>query len=73
MNPRPLDDAQDPDIRLSLAALQRAARRAHQLAVQTGTPIAVSHSGVLEYLTPPASTAPAVPDRVPTPPSTRAP
>lgn len=61
MNPHPLNDAQDPDIRLSLAALQRAARRAHQLAMQTGTPIVVSHSGVLEYLPPPVGTPPAAP------------
>lgn len=65
MNPRPLNDAHDPDIRLSLAALQRAAQRAHQLAMQTGTPIVVSHSGVLEYLPPPANAAPASPEHLP--------
>lgn len=37
MNPQPLTQAQDADLRLSQAALDRAAQRARALAAQTGT------------------------------------
>lgn len=62
-NPQPIEAALDADLRLSKAALQRAAQRARDLALQTGTAIVVSHHGVLELLNgaPPAhpSLAPA--------------
>lgn len=37
MNTKPLEQAQDDDLRQSLAAMQRAAQRARELAAQTGT------------------------------------
>ena len=61
MNTRPISESQDADLRGSLAALERAAQRAHEIATQTGTAIVVSHHGVIEYLYPPfaSATAPA--------------
>jgi hypothetical protein len=61
MNTRPISESQDPDLRGSLAALQRAAQRAREIASQTGTAIVVSQHGVIEYLYPPfaPATAPA--------------
>lgn len=50
MNNRPIEQALDNDLRLSHAALQRAAKRAHELAAKTGTPVVVSRNGVVEYL-----------------------
>ena len=52
MNTRPIDLARDADLRLSQQALQRAARRARELAMQTGTAIVVSHGGVIEQIPP---------------------
>lgn len=57
MNNRPIDKARDPDLRLSYAALRRAAQRAREVARQTGTAIVVCRRGVIEHLEPePAST-----------------
>lgn len=52
MNKQPIETARDADLRLSLQAMQRAARRAWQLAAQTGTAIVVSHDGVIEHIRP---------------------
>lgn len=52
MNQQPIETARDPDLRLSLQALQRAAQRAWELAAQTGTAIVVSHGGVIEHIRP---------------------
>lgn len=52
MNKRPIEQAQDPDLRLSFAALRRAAARARELARTTGTRIVVSRDGVVELLDP---------------------
>lgn len=52
MNTRPLSEAKDADLRLSPAALKRAAKRARELAKQTGTDLVFSHNGVLERLKP---------------------
>lgn len=52
MNKRPIDEAKNADLRGSFQALQRAARRARELATQTGTAIVVSRDGKLEYLAP---------------------
>lgn len=41
MNKRPIETARDADLRLSVIALQRAARRAHELAIRTGTVLIV--------------------------------
>jgi hypothetical protein len=50
MNPRPLEAALDPDLRMSAAALQRAALRAREVALQTGTTLVVSGPGVVQTL-----------------------
>jgi hypothetical protein len=52
MNTRPIATARDADLRLSVAAMHRAAQRARELAAQTGTAIVVSHDGVIEYIRP---------------------
>ncbi len=54
MNKQPIEQARDADLRLSSAALQRAALRARELAMKTGTAIVVSRDGKLEYLAPDA-------------------
>ncbi|QJD99444.1 hypothetical protein HH212_04920 [Massilia forsythiae] len=55
MNKRPIEQAHDPDLRLSQIAMQRAAKRAYDLARMTGTTIVVSHHGIIEHLTPESS------------------
>ena len=63
MNPQPIAAASDADLRLSVAAMHRAAQRARELAAQTGTAIVVSRHGVLETICPPTAVsadAPAV-------------
>ncbi|MHB1174114.1 MAG: hypothetical protein ACYCZJ_03195 [Sulfuriferula sp.] len=52
MSRRSLDEAKNADLRGSFQALQRAARRARELAMQTGTAIVISRGGKLEYLIP---------------------
>lgn len=52
MNKRPIEFARDADLRLSPQAMQRAARRARELAAQTGTAIVVSRDGVIEHIHP---------------------
>ncbi|MDP2783859.1 MAG: hypothetical protein Q8O38_04610 [Sulfurimicrobium sp.] len=54
MNKQPIEQAQDPDLRLSVAAMQRAALRARELARKTGTRIVVSRNGLIELLEPDA-------------------
>ena len=51
-NPKPIDQAVSADLRSSHAALLRAARRAREIAAQTGTAIVVWHDGALEYINP---------------------
>lgn len=51
MNKLPIEQANDRDLRLSKIAMQRAAQRAWDLAIATGTSIVVSHDGVIENLT----------------------
>ncbi|MEO8410239.1 MAG: hypothetical protein ABI478_06680 [Propionivibrio sp.] len=55
MNTRPLQEARNPDLRGSLAALRRAAKRAREIAAQTGTAVVVSRNGVIEHLRPPVA------------------
>lgn len=50
MNKQPIGQARDNDLRLSEAALLRAARRARELAMSTGTAIVVSRNGVIEHI-----------------------
>lgn len=52
MNVRPIETARDQDLRLSMQAMQRAARRAHEIARQTDTPLIVSRNGTVEFLSP---------------------
>jgi len=50
MNPRPIETATDTDLRLSRVAMQRAALRARQVAMQTGTALVISRAGVIETI-----------------------
>jgi hypothetical protein len=59
MNKRPIEEADDRDLRLSYVALQRAAQRARELAAATGTALVVSRDGVIEHLTPDSTKNPA--------------
>lgn len=52
MNKQPIETARDADLRLSPQAMQRAARRARELAAQTGTAIVVCLNGVIEHIRP---------------------
>jgi hypothetical protein len=52
MNKQPIDQALDSDLRLSQHAIERAAKRARELARQTGTSVVVSRNGVIELLSP---------------------
>lgn len=52
VNKRPIDEARDPDIRLSGVALKRAAKRAHELAAHTGTAIVVVRDGIIQHVLP---------------------
>lgn len=52
MNPKTIQQAHDPDLANSLTALQRAGQRARELALQTGTLLAVWRDGQC-VLTPP--------------------
>lgn len=66
MNKQPIEQARDADLRLTHAALRRAAQRARELARQTGTVIVVSRQGVIEHLQPQPELASTVQE--PTPP-----
>ncbi len=57
-NKKPIEQADDCDLRFSRIALQRAARRARDLAQKTGTTIVVSHDGVIDHLSPAFDDAP---------------
>ncbi len=62
MNERPIETARDTDLRLSMAAMLRAAQRARALARQTGTALVISRDGVLEQIEPTAAPSPAAPE-----------
>ncbi len=57
MNRQPIEAARDADLRHSLRAMQRAAQRARELAIRTGTAIVISRLGVLEQIRPDATEA----------------
>lgn len=57
MNTKTIDKANNADLRGSWQALQRAARRARELALQTGTELIVSRNGVIERIKPQPDTA----------------
>ena len=67
-NKKPIEQAHDSDLRFSRIALQRAARRARDLAQKTGTTIVVSHDGVIEYLSPAPDDVPVSRQRPPSAP-----
>lgn len=48
MNQKPISQVKDSDLRLSMAALERAAIRARELAERTGTELIISRNGVIE-------------------------
>jgi hypothetical protein len=52
MNPRPIEEARDADLRHSAVALRRAAQRAREVAQRTGTALVVVRDGRLELLQP---------------------
>lgn len=52
MNQKPITEAEDKDIAGSFEALRRAARRAREIAAQTGTAIIVQRDGRIERITP---------------------
>ena len=52
MNKQAIDTARDADLRLLPQAMQRAARRARELAAQTGTAIVISRHGIIEHIRP---------------------
>jgi hypothetical protein len=57
MNKRPIEQANDSDLRNSRIAMLRALQRTHDVAKTTSTTIVISHNGVIEHRTPnPAST-----------------
>lgn len=60
MTVKPIESANDSDLRLSFKALQRAALRARERAAQTGTAIVVSRNGVIEQIYPQADHVAAV-------------
>ena len=63
MNGKPLENARSSDLRGSWQALQRAAQRAREVAVQTGTDLVVTRNGVLEHIKPqPTPTPPPTPE-----------
>jgi 2-polyprenyl-3-methyl-5-hydroxy-6-metoxy-1,4-benzoquinol methylase len=57
MNKQPIEQAKDRDLRLSLAALQRAAQRARDVAAATGTALVISCNGVIEHVAPKTPTS----------------
>ena len=52
MNSKPISEARDSDLRLSMVALQRAAQRARELAVQTNTRLVVSRKNASGQVAP---------------------
>ena len=51
MNQRAIEQAKDPDLASSINAIRRAAKRARQIAVQTGTLLVVRHDEPVDPLT----------------------
>lgn len=45
MKNRPISEAKDPDLRSSQAALDRAAKRARDVAIKSGTSLVVKRNG----------------------------
>ena len=47
MNPKPITEAKDPDLRASVAAIRRAAELARETAIRTDTDLIVVKNGQL--------------------------
>lgn len=58
MNRKSIDYAKDPALRTSLAALQRAAKRARRVAANTGTQLVVARNGKFVRVAPGAGRSP---------------
>ena len=58
MNTQPISHAKDTDLRLSQAALERAALRAREVAARTGTELIVIRNGKLTRIKPGSAEAP---------------
>ena len=67
MNGKPLENARSSDLRGSWQALQRAAQRAREVAVQTGTDLVVTRNGVLEHIKPQPTPTPTPPPELDSP------
>ena len=52
MNKRPIESSSDKDLRGVEPALRRAAQRARERAIATGTNLVVSRNGVVELISP---------------------
>jgi len=52
MNPKPIEQAHNPDLPASLVALRRAARHAREVAIRTGTRLVVVQNGKLVRVKP---------------------
>lgn len=63
MNPKSLDTSRYPDLPLSLVALERAARRAREIAANTGTAVIVQRGGRIERLLPASGDLPEPPEK----------
>ncbi len=57
MSPRPLDSARNADIPASYEALKRAARRAREVAQQTGTLLVIGEDGRVLLIAPQSESA----------------
>jgi hypothetical protein len=58
MNTNNLETSRYPDLPLSLVALERAARRAKEIAARTGTAVIVERGGQIERLSPTSGQVP---------------
>lgn len=52
MNVKPIKSARDADLRATEAAMRRAAQRAREVALQTGTRLVVVRQGKVEHIAP---------------------
>ena len=50
MNPKPISQAKDPDLRNAQAAMNRAAKVAERIAIQTNTALVVVQNGQLREI-----------------------
>ncbi|MDA3935185.1 MAG: hypothetical protein PF630_12800 [Gammaproteobacteria bacterium] len=50
--PKPIQQAVNPDLRGSWLALLRTTKRVRELAIQTGTTLVISHQDVIEHIWP---------------------